>query len=558
MQPSIEDAESWSKEHIAEMLDVTPALEGLVAPPKSRDSKSTISKKHYPGGVLHINGANSPRGFRRISTRVVLFDECDAYPPTAGQEGDQIRLGIRRAEDYWNRKIAIGSTPTIKGISRVEDQMSRTSAGYFFLDCPHCGGEHIRMFRQPEKPIKLRGEKVPIAWLQWVDDDYTTAAWVCPHCDCLIDHSHHRAMIEAGRWIGEHWEHDGHSFKFLPGFAGYIGFKLWAGYSYSPNTTPSHLAREFLESKDDPEALKTFVNTVLGEAWEERGDTVDDEAIAERCEDYPAEVPAAVLVLVAGVDVQSDRLEVEIVGVGEGEETWSIEYHVLVGDPSQGSVWTDLTEVLTARYQHENGSEISVEAIAVDSGHVSTVVHEYVTQFKSDYIWAIKGDDGEKRPFVEPRDARVMRLRKRSRGRKWAPEIVGVDFGKTQFYRRLRIAPPDPEKAPDWQPGDPWKPGYCHFPVREGYDAEYFAQLTAEKVVIRYSKGRGVRTWVKKRARNEALDCRVYAMAAYHLLLMSGVGLSQLKRRRIPAEDRAKAAPKRKATRKKRGSWFNR
>lgn len=558
VQPSIDDAENWSKEHIAEMLDVTPALAGKVAPPKSRDSKSTITQKHYPGGVLHINGANSPRGFRRISTRVVLFDECDAYPPTAGQEGDQIKLGIRRSEDYWNRKIAIGSTPTIQGISRVEKQIAGTSQGWYFLACPHCGGEHIRLFRQPEKPITLRGNRVPVSHLQWVDDDYTTAAWVCPHCDALIDHGHHRAMVESGRWVGEHWEHDGQSFRFLPGFAGYIGFRLWAGYSYSPNTTPAHLAREFLESKPDPDALKTFVNTVLGEPWEERGDTVDDEMIAERCEAWEGDVPDPVDVLVAGVDVQADRIELEVLGVGAGEETWSIDYEVLPGDPTQAVVWEDLKEVLARRYAYPDGSEISVAGIAVDAGHLSTVVHSFVSSYPSQFIWATAGQDGEKRPLVEPRDLRTMRLRKRSRGRKWAPEIVGVDFGKTQLYRRLRIAPPLPDA--DWKPGQAWRPGYCHFPADQSkYGPEYFAQLCAEKVVPRYTKGRPTRVWVKTRPRNEALDCRIYAMAAYHLLIMSGVTPAQMARWVQRTAKAGVAAPKPKQPApKRRDSWFKR
>ena len=228
---------------------------------------------------------------------------------------------------------------------------------------------------------------------------------------------------------------------------------------------------------------------------------------------------------------------------------------VLPGDPTQPGVWQDLTEALAARYECEDGSQMSIAAVGLDSGHLSTIVHQYVSAYRSEYIWALKGQDGEKRPLVEPRDARTLRLRKRTRGRKWAPEIVGVDFGKTQLYRRLRIAPPGPDD--DWQPGKAWKPGYCHFPEKpETHNAEYFAQLCAEKVVTRYTKGRPTRVWTKTRPRNEALDCRVYAMAAWHLLLMSGVTPQQLARWKQSSAPGRPAAPAPK--RPKRESWFKR
>lgn len=565
VQPTIDDAESWSKDTIAPLLEETPALEGKVSPPRSRDSKTTISKKHFAGGILYLNGANSPRGFRRISTRIVLLDEVDGYPPTAGDEGDQVKLAERRSEDYWNRKVFIGSTPTIAGVSRVAREIEATSQGFYFLDCPHCDGPHVRKFREPEKPITLRGEAVPVSFLQWEKGNWRSAAWVCPHCGGLIDHSHHRAMVEAGRWIGEHWEHDGTSFSFLPGFDGWIGFNLWAGYSYSPNMTPSAIAREWLGAQDDPDKLQTVVNTVLGEEWEERGETVDDEKLAARVEDYPAEVPAPVVLLVAGVDVQSDRLEVEILGVGEGEETWSIDYQVVTGDPAQypGGPWPGLTEILAAKYEHQTFGDMAVSAVAIDTGHLAAVVYKYIAANRAAHWYAVKGVDGEKRPVVEPRDSRVLRLRKRRRGRKWAPEIVGVDEAKSQLYRRLRIVGPDPK---DYTPGEPWKPGYCHFP--RGRDPEYFAQLTAEKVIPRNKRGRMVREWVKTRPRNEALDVRVYAMAALYLFLMAvGLDIAQIaakRRRRMKAEGKAQqptpaqqiARSRKKVRRTKRGAGF--
>jgi phage terminase large subunit GpA-like protein len=500
VQPTLDDASSWSKEDLQPIIEETPVLCGKVSEAKTRDSKSTITKKHYAGGVLHIVGANSARGFRRISTRIVNLDEVDGYPLTAGQEGDQVQLAAMRADDYWDRKIGIGSTPTVEHVSRISNEFNSSSRGYFILTCPDCGGEHVRLFREPEKPLKIRGKKFPVSFLRWDKGKPETAKWVCPESGCLIGYDKHRPMIAGGYWLGDDWEWRGKTgFKFLDSFKGKIGFAIWSGYGFSPNSTPAKLAAKFIEVKKDPEELKTFVNLALGEEWREKGETVDDESLKKRCETYAAEVPKGAVILSLAGDVQGDRIEFEVVGWDKDEQSWSIDYQVIPGDTTDSRVWDEFKECLKVTYDHELGGKMSISAIAVDAGYLTSTVQAFVESLNYDYAWAVMGTDGEKRPVTESRLARAMRMRKRQK--KNTAEAIGVDEAKSILMRRLKIDKPGP--------------GYCHFP--KGRDDEYFAQLTAEKVVVRYKKGRPVREWVKMRPRNEALDIRNYNLAALRL-----------------------------------------
>jgi len=520
VQPTIDDASNWSKEDLQPVIEETPALQGKVSEARTRDSKSTITKKHYPGGILHVVGANSARGFRRISTRIVNLDEVDGYPLTAGQEGDQINLAAKRADDYWDRKIGIGSTPTLEHFSRIDSEFEDSSKGYFVLACPECGGEHIRLFREPEKPFEIRGEIMPVSFIQWPDGNPKEAKWLCPGCGTLIPYRHHRKMVQSGYWWGDDWSWTRtHGFTFESGFDGKIGFSIWSGYGFSPNTTPPKLAAEFLSSKNSEEKLKTFVNTALGEVWKEKGETVDEGALERRAEDYPAEVPAGALVLVAGMDVQGGenaRVEIEVVGWGEGHESWNIDYLVMYGDFTDHEFRDEVKQELKqARYTHESGHELPIAGVCVDSGYLTRQVKDFCKEYRSEYIWPVKGVAGHTRPIIEDRKAKALRQRKR---RKASPvEIIGVDEAKTVFYRRLRIQKPGP--------------GYCHFPKER--DTEYFEQLASEKCRQIYQKGRPVREWMKLRERNEALDNRNYAYAA---LLLLNPNWEKLKARLKPKE----------------------
>jgi phage terminase large subunit GpA-like protein len=294
-------------------------------------------------------------------------------------------------------------------------------------------------------------------------------------------------MLASGRWVPT---------KESP----IRGYHLSSLYSPLGWYSWAQAAAEFLEAKRmGPESLKTWTNTVLGETWEEQGEAVQDDLLIARREQYMAEVPAAALVLTAGVDVQDDRLEMEVVGWGKGEESWGIEYRTIWGDPGQAAVWQQLDEALAKVYAHENGHHLHVVSACIDSGHATQQVYEFVRR-RGGRLHAVKGMAGAGRPIVSAPS-------KRKTGRSQRPVnvfLVGVDQAKGLLYSRLRLREPGP--------------GYCHFPIEEGYDVEFFAQLAAEKCVTRYTRGFPRREWVKVRPRNEALDCRVYAMAAVYIL----------------------------------------
>ena len=345
VQPTIEDAQGYSKEEIAPMLRDTPVLKGLVSEAKAKDGANTILQKQFPGGTLSLVGANSPRGFRRVSRRIVLFDEVDGYPPSAGSEGDQIKLGIRRTEYYWNRKIVSGSTPTVKDFSRIQRMYEQSNAQRFFVPCPHCN--HMQYLRW--------------AQIKWFDDDASTACYECEKCNEHIPHAKKRWMVERGEWR-----------ETKPGNGRHVGFHIWAAYSYSPNAAWSNLVEEFLEAKHDAEQLKTFVNTILGEVWEDEyaskvsGDSLMQRAAEEKYKQ--GSPPAEVLLLTCGCDCQDDRLSMSVWGVARDEEMYLVDRIVLHGSPSRPEVWRQLDEVLQNPYETEDGRKLNIEVCCIDSG----------------------------------------------------------------------------------------------------------------------------------------------------------------------------------------------
>ena len=379
VQPTISDAEGYSTAEINPMLRDVPALKGLVADARLRDNSNTMTRKNFPGGQLMLVGANSATGFRRVSVKVLLFDEVDGYPPTAGSEGDQIKLGIRRTEYFHDRKIVLGSTPTLKGYSRIEESFERSDKRRYFVPCPKC--EHMQTLKWSN--------------IEWEKDKPETAKYRCENEECkeLIPHSKKRRMVERGEW------------RATAPFSGHAGFHIWAAYSFSPNATWGDLAKEFVEAKAGGiETLQTWVNTVLGETWEDEAtEGVEAEGLVLRRESYDAteELPQGVVLITAGVDVQDDRLELELLGVGKAEETWSLEYLTIVGDPGTPQVWKDLDKVLRRTYQTKGGVELGVASVCIDSGgHHTQSVYDFVRDKGRRRIYAIKGASHPGKPLV--------------------------------------------------------------------------------------------------------------------------------------------------------------
>lgn len=479
IQPTLDMAMAVSKDRFAPMLRDTPVLRNKVKDARTRDSGNTVSHKIFPGGSVTFAGANSPASLASRPIRVLLCDEIDRYPPSAGTEGDPVSLARKRTTTFWNRKRIYTSTPTLKGSSRIESLYDLSDRRLYYVPCPHCGEMQFLLFGS----------------LKWEPSKPETAYYVCIN-GCEIKNNAKMDMLRFGEWRPDN------------------PASLMRGYRinelYSPWVTWAEMAKNWLEAKHGGlETLKTFVNTSLAESWELAGESVDDASLMKRLEAYPdgVDVPDSAIVLTAGIDVQRDRIEMEVVGWGRNEQSWSVAYLVFRGetDPERRAQaakdgialpdpWEEVDIALRARYTHESGVELGIIAAMIDSGDGVTThqVYRFVGPRKGRGIWAAKGIAGTGKPIVNAHPST-----QRNGALLW---MVGVDTAKEQLYSNLKL--------------ESFGAGYCHFPRHEAYDSEHFKQLTAEKVVTKKRNGFPYRVWEKTRARNEALDCRVYAMAA--------------------------------------------
>jgi len=465
VQPTILMGEAWSKDRFAPMLEATKGLKGLVSDARSRDSGNTIKHKTFPGGHITIAGANSAASLASRPVRIVLLDEVDRYPYSAGTEGSPCDLAIARAENFFNRVIGLFSTPTTKDESVIEDEYEQSDKRRLHVNCKDCN-----------EPQQLKWQNV-----HWEKDKPETAHMICEHCGSIWSDGDRINAIRTGEWIA------------TAPFKGIAGFK--EGKLCSPWVRLAKFVSDFLKAKKDPAKLKVWTNTGLAETWEDKGRTVEADSILNRREAYDKNmIPDDIVLITAGVDIQSDRIEAEAVGWGMDEESWGVDYQIFRGDPTQKEVWEELDEWLLTKFVTENGRKMVIESCCVDRGYLTDYVDRFCGGRKRRRVWATKGVDGQGRP-IWPKSSSISKVKR-------APWFaVGVDTAKEIIYNRLKLV-------------TDFGPGYMHFPA--DYDDEYFRQLTAEKLIIKKVKGRKTKLWVPKRERNEALDCRVLAMAAKH------------------------------------------
>ena len=519
VQPRVEDAETWSKDRLAPMLRDSPCLRGLVRDPKTKDSGNTIRMKEFPGGRIAMGGANSPAGLAARPVRIVLLDEVDRFPASAGTEGDPVKLAVKRTTTFWNRKIGMFSTPTVKGVSRIEKAWENSDQRRFHVPCPYCAGLQILRWGH-------------IKWAKNEKGGIVDVHYECEHCQGKLKENDKPRMVRNGKWIAGQ-----------PEVKGRAGFHL--NELYSPWSSWEKVVLEFLESKKQVETLKTWVNTSLGETWEEEGLTIDDAALISRKEEYASEVPAGVAVLTAGVDVQDDRILVAVKGWGRGEESWLIDWITILGKPdTDPKVWSDLDSILSKEWVHELGMTLRIASACIDSGgHATKQVYDFCRPKWNRRVYAIKGQPGSAHP--------VIKLSQRKNRAKVALGLVGGDTCKGLIYSRLNV----PE----------FGPGYMHFPMIESVDEEYFKQLTAEKQITKFTRGFPSKVWVKTRARNEALDAEMYSLAALATLnanldsLSARIEAQASEMREKPAkDDREPEVPVRSSRPKyppRRGGW---
>lgn len=521
VQPSQSAAEDFSKERFGPTVAVTPALRALVRTPRSRDSENTISHKDYPGGSLDFVGANSPTDLASRPRRIILADEIDKYPPSAGAEGDPLKLAEERASTYLavgRAKIIRACSPTVKGVSRIGREYDVSDRRRCFVACPHCGEHQVLTWARVKWEKVLPDGTVTLD----VGEDRTvrehrpaTAGIVCADCGVIwtereriealraLEHAPDHGWRQTARFVccdeaqePEIWDERGRSLCRHCGdrspFAGHAGFTVSKLYS-TRHRLPTLIA-EFLDARGDPELMRKFVNTGLAELWEPTVSWgIESSGFSARREAYgPDDLPEAVRVITGFADVQGDRLEVQLVGWGEKEEAWPFLYEVIHEDPAQPNAWDELDALLRRTFTTIKGRMMRIAAFGVDTGgHHSLQVHTFCKRRARSRVFACKGAAGH-RPIWP-----VYVSKSKNNEKLW---ILGVDTAKESIYSRLAIEAPGP--------------GYIHFPEDDSFGDAYFRQLTSERREVRKRAGQPYVRWILPEGRrNEALDTLVGALA---------------------------------------------
>ncbi len=465
VQPTLQMGQAFSKDRLSAMIRDTEKLKDKVKDARSRDSGNTTMHKKFAGGHITIVGSNSASGLASRPIRILLMDEVDRYELSAGSEGSPIALAVARTKTFWNRKIFMCSTPTIKGLSAIESAFEESDKRYYYVPCPEC--EHKQVLKWKN--------------VVWEEDKPETAAYACEECGSVIEESKKQWMLKHGEWRATSES------KNTAGFHISELYSVWS--------TWSQMATNFLEAKKNPETLKTYLNTSLAESWEEQGDAVEYDTLLQRRLSYDkTTVPEDVLVITAGVDTQKDRLECQLVGWGKNYEAWVLDYKIFWGDPNAFNVWQDLDVYLKKRYKTETNRIIPISCACLDSGgHHTNMVYQFTKPRQARRIFAIKGLSQAGKPIAN-RPTFVGKNKAVLYG-------VGTDTAKESIFARLST---DPESTT------------LHFP--NDVDEEYFKQLTAEKRVTKWIRGKKSLVWKQIRPRNEALDTLVYNFAAIYIL----------------------------------------
>ncbi len=469
-------ARAWSIECLAPLIRDTPVLAQLFGEARQRDSNNMIESKGFRGGHFALAWATSPATLSSRPRRVILADEVDAFEST--KEGNPLQLAEARTKTAGvNRKVILVSTPRYEETSQIVPRYRDSTAEKYFVPCPHCEEKQVLQFRNPET-----GQRN----LQWDEDRFETSAFYCQHCGEEITEDFKDWMLANGEWRSTNTAYAGNRRGF------------WLCELYSPWASWADLAQAYVAARNNKADLQVFVNTRLAETWQIEGDKLDVMDLRFRQEEYEAEVPDGVTLITAGVDVQGDRVEIEVVGWGLEYESWSLDYAVLYGDPTKENdeIWADLREYLTRQWEDRNGELHTVKAVGIDTGFQGDNVCRFIKANAGRRFFALKGSSVANKEL----------LTKPSRNNRWGVPLysIGVNAAKD-------IVAADLSKAEQGA-------GYCHFP--DDRPASYFQQFGNEHKVRRIVQGQPIYRWekVKDHARNEALDIRVYALAAAKIL----------------------------------------
>lgn len=592
VQPKEDAAEQFSKERITPMIRATPVLRNLIGSGKTRNADETLLYKAFPGGFLALAGAGSPDNLARRPVARVFYDEVDKYPIT--REGNPIALGDERMATFTNWLSVRVCSPTIEGESLIEASWLEGDQRQASVECPHCGHrQFLDFFRH----------------VHWEKDEHgghrTASAQIhCEACGAAWSEGHRLQSLQTVRWhqtrafnccgkrhdpledyertwrepvegvatpdpVGAVWDwwsvdrwavyrakcSECGAWAVPNEHASFTASKLFSPW---PKDAPPKIAAKWIAAKDDTDLRVTFDNTQMGRPHRRASSKdVPAEALAARAEDWPVDVPDGVGIITAGVDIQDDRGEIEFVGWGRFEESWSIEHAVVEGDPATEDFWHRVDAHLKRRFRRADGREFTVTGTCIDSGgHHTQRVYAFAKARLGRNVWAVKGQsarNGERSPvWPTTRPSQANRT-------KFKPVIIGTNSAKDSIRNRLALTDPGP--------------GYMHF--RADRDLGWYVQLTAERLITKVVAGRRFTIWdLPKGKANEALDCRVYAYAALQGLIHLGLRLNVVvdaaspppspkpaKAEKTATSPEPPAPPK--AARKmnfasRKGSWMNR
>ena len=493
MYPQLDSAEKYSKKKFTPMVEASPCLAEILKPARARDSGNTILTKDFRGGAVYFVGANSPASLRGASGAVLLGDECDSNPPSCGSEGDPIELLFKRGESFPRVVQLLASTPTIKGQSVIWEWWDISDKRFWFVPCAKCGAHQMLTWKQ----------------IVWPKGQPEKAELICSACAAALNDRQRLEMYHAGEW------------RPTAPFKGVRGFHLNGIYAPWPckkgfQNRLHQMAEDHLRAvKKGEAALQVWTNTFLCELWESSQEVVDHKPLLKRCEDYtPDKLPEGVVIVMAAIDVQKDRLECETIGLGEDDESWGVEYVKFFGDTEQDDVWQDLAAHLGKTYKRSDGVGLKIVSSAIDMRHKPHKVRAFVQQAGVARVFPVYGVSSSVPVLVTTRFNKHYRLR---------TFAVNGKLAKDTIYARLKVTEPGPR--------------YMHFPKGQGYNEEYFLQLTAE--VLKQKKVRGVviEAYEKVRDRNEGLDIRVYYLAEIDILKPAITHIAKQLKKGLAAEN---------------------
>lgn len=489
IQPTLELAQDFSKSRLSSMITdtkvLTPLFYGKGGRLKSRDATQTILSKFFIGGRIVLTGANSPANLASRPIRVLLCDEVDRFPLSAGGaqsgEGDPVELAARRTTTYWNYKIGMFSTPTTEGISRIDVEYNQGTQEEWQHKCPNCEEYHALDYRQMQVDFEQKrdeyGNKTFIV---------NSVKWRCP--DCGFEFSELEIKNAPQKYVAQNPDAVKNGVR-----------SFWLNGFSSPWLTWTKIMGEWLSARGNPEREQVVYNTLFGISYKLRGEYDDENVFLERREDYDGEIPTGVLLLTAAVDVQANRLEYEVAGWADEFERWGIAKGIVRGEPNQLSTWQDLDRVLDRTWRFGNGTPMKIARTFIDSGYSTKTVYEYCHANMKRGRFPIKGKAGMGLPLLyqygHPKQTNVLLT------------ILGVDNGKQEVMSNLGLAVSGA--------------GYMHYPVDDGhygyrgYDSVYFKGLISEHRVVRKSSGILYEAWepIDTGVRNEPLDLAVYNLA---------------------------------------------